>query len=164
MNIFEKAKAIETERKANARKGSTAPLRDTLTIPEFKGYVRKGERYSIPLVRSIKDDKGKVKAMKVDYSVKPLSGAFILSYFSCLAYDLCKAEKQPLTVFVVQALIEYEGFTLSEYSQGKVQGSARITAHLKAIAEQRGLTLSVNKDTGEIAGIEKYACKVIQAF
>jgi len=164
MNLFETAAQLQAKKEATSRKGAAAPLRDTLTIPYFKGYVRKGDRYTLALTHTVKDDKGKVKVAKVAHSVKPLSGAFLISYFACLAYDLCKVEKQPCTIFVVQALIAFEGFNLDEYSQGKVQGSSRVTTHLKAIAEQRGLNLTIDKKSGEIKGLEKYACEVLQTF
>lgn len=164
MNLFEQANAIEVAAKASARKGSTMSSPDTLTIPYFKGIVRKGDAYTLKINKTSKDDKGKTVKSIVDLKVKPLTGAFIISYATCLAYFICKEAKQPLTVFVVQALLQQEGFSLEDYSQGKTKGSKRIALHLKAIAEQRGLKLSCN-DTGIIEGItDKIACEVLTAI
>lgn len=152
MNIFEQAQAIKEAKEASARKGSVSSSPDTLTIPYFKGIVRKGDKYST---------KGTIKKKACEFQVKPLTGAFLISYFSCLAYCLCKAEKQPCTIFVVQALLQHEGFSLDDYAQGKTKGSTRIAGHLKAIAEQRNLPLSVDAKTGEIKGLSDEIAKSV---
>jgi hypothetical protein len=166
MNLFEKAKKIETDIASKTRKGSNAPLSSTVAMPFFKGNMRKGDStYLVKGIATRKDDKGKVIKVAVQYDSrrKPLAGTFLLSYFSCLAYDICKEAKQPCTTYLVQALIEHEGFTLDEYSQGKIQGASRIAKHLKDIAIREKLAISIS-DKGLITGLEKYACKVLQAY
>jgi len=177
MNLFETANAIKEAKEAKARKASQGSSPDTLTVPYFKGIVRKGDKYSVSLMPHVVEEKGIiVSAEPVAIQVKPLTGSFLISYFSCLAYQLCKhntkvvgkkvvADEQPLTVFVVEALLRIEGFSLDDYAQGKTKGSVRIASHLKAIAEQRDLKVSVDAKTGIISGItDKIACQVLSAI
>jgi len=177
MNLFETANQLKAEKESKARKSSQASSPDTLTIPYFKGIVRKGDRYSVSLSPRVIEEEGIiVSAEPIAIQVKPLTGSFLISYFSCLAYQLCKhntkvvgkkvtADPQPLTVFVVEALLRIEGFSLDDYAQGKTKGSVRIASHLKAISEQRDLKVSVDAKTGEIKGItDKIACQVLNAI
>jgi len=147
MNLFENANALSVEHESKARKGSKGSSPLTLTIPYFQGVVRRGEEYSLALTRK----EGR-KAVPATLQVKPLSGTFILSYFTCLAFCIAEEAKQPCTTFLVQALITQEGFTLGEYCQGKVQGASRIAKHLKDLTKQGKITVSVN-DKGIISGI-----------
>lgn len=161
MNLFETASSLKAVSDSKKRKGSSASLAETITVPYFKGLYRRGDKYSVTLTKTlpaIKADKeAGIKASpatkkEVSLQVKPLAGAFILSYFTCLASCLCKEANQPLTTFVVQALIGLEGFSLADYAQGKTTGAKRVETHLKAMNEQRGLNISVNNE-GLIAGL-----------
>jgi hypothetical protein len=165
MNLFETAAAIKTEQENKARKGTSASLASTITVPYFKGLYRKGDKYTVTLAPKVIEEKGViVDAQAQAVSVKPLTGAFLISYMTCLAYTFCKdntktvkgktvADPMPLTVHVVQALLQIEGFSLDDYAQGKTTGSKRIEQHLKAVSEQRALNLSVDTKTGIITGL-----------
>jgi len=147
MNLFENATALETDAKSKARKGSKGSSPLTLTIPYFQGVVRRGETYSLDLTKK----EGR-KTVPATLQVKPVSGTFILSYFTCLAFCIAQEAKQPCTTFLVQALISQEGFTLGEYCQGKIAGANRIAKHLKDLTKQGKISVSVN-DKGIITGI-----------
>ena len=127
--------AVQNKAKRDSKKrGSQASLKSTISIPFFKGVYRK---------------KGNV------------TGTFVMSYFTCIAYCLVKHENAdrteknksikkkddklaPVTLdtFLIEALISSEGFALDTYSQGKVQGAKRIEGHLNAIE----LAVSVKDD------------------
>jgi len=177
MNLFETANQLKADKESKARKSSQASSPDTLTVPYFKGIVRKGDKYALSLSPKVHEHKGIIEyAEPVAIQVKPLTGSFLISYFTCLAYQLCKhntkvvgkkviVDPQPLTVFVVEALLRIEGFSLDDYAQGKTKGSVRIASHLKAISEQRGMKVSVDAKTGIISGItDKVACEVLNAI
>ena len=170
MNLFETASIIKAEQESKARKGTSASLASTITVPYFKGLYRKGDKYNVLHTYKTVEEKGIiVDAHIVPMQVKPLTGAFLISYMTCLAYTFCrdnvvttkdkkgkvteKADPKPLTVHIVQALIQLEGFSLEDYAQGKTTGSKRIEQHLKAIAEQRKLAISVDAKTGVITGL-----------
>jgi hypothetical protein len=173
MNLFDKADSIKAVVDSKKRSGKIA-LKSTIAVPYFKGLYRKGDFYPCKI------GKGK-KATEI--KVKPLTGAFIISYFTCLAQDIVREENQhrrlneildPLqespynpvgsTTFLVEALIASEGFSLAEYSQGKTEGARRIEQHLKTVAEQRGLRVAVDAQ-GQIEGItEQIACSVLSAI
>ena len=173
MNLFEQASQLKADKESKARKSSQASSPDTLTVPYFKGIVRKGDRYSVNLMPKVYEHEGIIEYVEpVSIAVKPLTGSFLISYFTCLAYQLCKrnmkgkkADPQPLTTFVVEALLRIEGFSLDDYAQGKTKGSVRIASHLKAISEQRGMKIAVDAKTGEIKGItDDIACQVLNAI
>jgi len=147
MNLFENATALAAVAESKMRKGSKGNIALNLTIPYFQGVVRRGEEYSLTLTKK----EGR-KSLPVTMKVKPVSGTFILSYFTCLAFCIAQEAKQPCTIFLVQALIAQEGFTLGEYCQGKVQGANRITKHLKDLTKQGKVSVSVS-DKGLITGI-----------
>ena len=170
MNLFETAASIKTEQENKARKGTTASLQSTITVPYFKGLYRKGDKYTVTHTYKTAEDKGViVDAHIVPMQSKPLTGAFLISYMTCLAYTFCrdnviatkdkkgkvteKPDPKPLTVHVVQALLQLEGFSLDDYAQGKTTGSKRIEQHLKAISEQRSLAIKVDAKTGVITGL-----------
>jgi len=177
MNLFESAQAIKSERDAKARKSSQGSSPDTLTVPYFKGIVRKGDKYTVKLAPRVYEHEGIIEGVEEQaLQVKPLTGAFLISYFTCLAYEMCKnnmkgkgktakPDPQPLTTYVVEALLKIEGFSLEDYAQGKTKGSVRIASHLKAISEQRDLKISVDAKTGTISGItDKVACEVLSSL
>jgi hypothetical protein len=147
MNLFENATALSAVAESKMRKGIKGNVALNLTIPYFQGVVRRGESYSLSLTRK----EGR-KNVAVQLQVKPLSGAFILSYFVCLASCIAQEAKQPCTTFLVQALITQEGFTLSEYAQGKIAGASRVAKHLKDLTKQGKISVSVS-EKGVITGL-----------
>jgi hypothetical protein len=147
MNLFENATALAAVAESKMRKGGKGNVALNLTIPYFQGVVRRGEEYSLTLTKK----EGR-KSLPFEVKVKPVSGTFILSYFTCLALCIAEEAKQPCTAFLVQALIAQEGFTLSEYAQGKVQGASRITKHLRDLTKQGKISVSVS-DKGVISGL-----------
>ena len=165
MNLFETASNIQKEHDNKARKGCSQSLASTITIPYFKGLYRKGDKYNVTLAPVVTEEKGVIiDAREQHIAVKPLTGAFLISYFTCLAYSICKTNTtkkgnktvlapMPCTTYVVQALLQIEGFTLDDYAQGKTTGAKRIELHLKAMTEQRGMALTVDAKTGEISGL-----------
>ena len=174
MNLFQ----IASDRKAEAdskRRGKNTPLLSTISIPFFKGYFRKGDPYETPARVVEREKKGKktVETVKdISLKVKPLVGAFIITEGVCLAQCVVNAEnayrkannfiashvegeEKPFVVnstYLVEVLLSEEGFTLADYSQGKVEGAKRIAHHVKKIAEDRKLDISVNEQ-GTIQGV-----------
>lgn len=155
MNLFKIAD--ESKKVADSKKrGNQSALKTTISIPYFKGLYRK---------------KGN------------LTGAFLISYFTCLAFCIVKAENahrtfsnsiRPdtedampsvhLSTYLIEALLNQEGFSLAEYQQGKTQGAKRIEQHLKAIAEKEEMSFSVNEQ-GVVKGVTpKVAQSVLSAI
>lgn len=165
MNLFDKAIEIQTEIQSKSRKGSSV-RRDSIKLPFFKGNMRsKKHAYSIDC-KSIKVKGKKQKKVIVPVS-KPVTGAFLISYFSCLAYDIvhCEnkyriannffsnhfdSEKKDLvsfTTFLIEVLLSQEGFAFSDYSQGTIQGAKRIEKHLRDISERENLKLVIDSNS-----------------
>ena len=154
MNIFKIAEQKKVVADSSKR-GNNAALKTTISIPYFKGLYRKGESYSIKI--------GKGKKV-TEVTVKPLTGAFIISYATCLSACLVQEEnrrvqasnflaytedtQEPviLTTYLIEAVLSSEGFAFDDYAQGKTQGARRIEQHLKAIATQRELPINVEND------------------
>ncbi len=132
-DIFDIAISNKAKRDSK-KKGNLSSLKSTIVLPFFKGVYRK---------------KGNV------------TGTFVMSYFTCIAYCIVKHENAERTeknksikkkddklvpvaldTFLIEALISSEGFALDTYSQGKVQGAKRIEGHLNAIE----LAVSVKDD------------------
>ncbi len=165
MNLFN----IANDKKVVAdskRRGSQAALKTTISIPFFKGVYRVGKENKLYSIK-VAPLKGK---KKVVVPVKPITGAFIITYFSCLAFDLVQDENRhraacnfadplkesalapfDLTTFFVEALIESEGFTYTDYQQGKTQGATRIGRHITEVSEKNELPITV--DDSIIKGI-----------
>lgn len=155
MNIFTLAAEKKAEADSKKRAGNTI-LATTVTLPHFKGVYRRGDEYKVKLHRG--------EAI-VERAVKPLSGAFIISYCTCLASCIVDAENalikalndkekdkkkhtpfHALNAYIVEAVIAAEGFNADEYSQGKIAGAKRIALHLKALAKERKVKVSVNDE------------------
>ena len=152
MNIFQIAEQAK-QKAESTKRGNNVALKSTVTIPYFKGLYRKGEPYTIKVKQGKK---------KIDVSVKPLTGAFILSYFTCLAACIVQDEnayreasnstglnEKPLepvqlTSYLIEVLIASEGFCLDDYKQGKTQGAKRVESHLKAMKEQRDIDIVIS--------------------
>jgi len=151
MNIFKQAEQVKAKADSTKR-GNQVALKSTITVPCFKGLYRKGEPYTIKVKQGKK---------KIDVSVKPLTGAFILSYFTCLAACIVQDENayraasnstglndkelEPvqLTSHLVEVVLSSEGFSLDDYKQGKTTGARRIESHLKAMREQRDINIAI---------------------
>jgi len=136
IQIFDIAVQNKATRDSKKR-GKNTSLKSTITVPHFKGLYRK-ER----------DNK------------KSLTGTFIISYFTCLAYCVVKYENAyrvlankhlkkgdklvpvVLNTFIIEALISAEGFSTDTYCQGKTTGAKRIERHLNDIE----LDVSVKDD------------------
>jgi len=166
MNIFKQAEQAK-QKAESTKRGNQVALKSTVTIPYFKGLYRKGDAYEVKVKQGKK---------KVALSVKPLTGAFILSYFTCLAACIVQDENQyraasnstglndkelepvQLTSHLVEVLIASEGFALDDYKQGKTQGAKRVESHLKAMKEQRDINIAINESV--ITGLNN---EIVQA-
>ena len=67
--------------------------------------------------------------------------------------DSEKAPFVPYSIYLIAAVIADSGFTVEEYSQGKVQGAKRIRSHFLAVANRQGIDMHID-DEGVITGLD----------
>lgn len=163
-NLFDKATESRRIAQSKSKSGQVA-RRGKIKLPVFQGNYRseKSGTYALDL-KSVKV-KGK-KQKKITVSGKNLTGAFIISYYSCLAACIANSENDyrkahnflsdsflsdkkelvPFTTYLIEAVINQEGYSLSEYAQGTVKGAKRIEAHLLAINKRESTSFVIKND------------------
>jgi len=171
MNMFDAATTLKIETENKSRKGMSVQ-RDKIRLPFFKGnYRSKKHTYSVDC-KSVKV-KG-TRQKKVAVPVVGVTGAFLISYFACLARDIVTCENKyrinhnelairydselkelvPFTTYLVEVLMSQEGFSFADYSQGATKGAKRIEQHLRAISDREDMHLVIDSNS-LITGLTK---------
>ena len=171
MNLFEKAEKIQEDAKKVSKGKGQGYLKETYTIPFFKGTYRKARPdYTSKVI---------VRGKPLEF----ITGAFAMNYCACLACQyvclenadidkeniLLKKEKKPLkkhkvlTTYLVNSILELSGFEESDFARNH-KPYTEIANSLKAFAKKEKLAITVDTDSGLIEGLEKYYKDVLKAF
>ena len=160
-NLFEVAQGLKQVVDSKSRKGLSVS-RDKIKLPYFRGNFRSEKSGTFSLDLKTVKIKGK-RTKKVTVTGSNVTGAFLISYFSCLAYCIVQCENQyrhannyfsfdaekkaivPFTTYLIEALLSQEGYSFADYKQGSITGAKRIENHIVAIAKREKLAFAINE-------------------
>lgn len=149
MNLFTIAESNRVAVESKKRAGKSR-LSDTCAVPYTGDLMRRATKRHALQPFLTQECKDKTKGQY-------LAGTFILSYFTALAQCIVNAEnerraklKKPQppvsnSAYLVEALIQEEGFAESDYSQGKVAGSKRVEKHLKHVFKTKQIEVEFDE-------------------
>ena len=151
MNIFQSSLILKKQADSK-NTSSLVAHRENVKLPYFKGNMRR---------------KGTV------------TSAFLINYFTVLAACIVQAENQAIlnvrsfcvkripsiaglkgkkpklhkvSIYLIEALLSSEGFTLADYKQGSNSGSKSISKSLTAFSVKENLGIVIDKQ-GNVSGL-----------